>query len=185
MESAAKIEEMTSLFNRYFLIEKVDTFAKNSISGALTSLWRDQYLEEGVQFEYVPGFQEEAKIYLRSFLTEYMNEGVQNMITNGEDNYFMQHFSKMKDLNHGYRCILNQVMDVIKTTVEELDLSPLQFNPSKLQLINLDAVLNKSFDKHKEEKKQNSFKHKCENCNEDISKWDSQAPFFPVHILHQ
>jgi len=184
MEAAAKIEEMTSLFNRHFLIDKADNFAKNSIGGALNSYWRDEFLDNGIQLEYVPNFEEQVKVYLRSFLTEYMNEGVQNMITNGDDKFFMDNFSKMKALNHGYRCLLNMVMDVIKSTINELDYSSLRFDVDKLQLVNLNEVLNRAFDRHKDEKKQNSFKHTCECTTEDISKWNSEEPFFPVHILY-
>jgi len=158
-------------------------FAKQAVYGGLSALWKTKFWQDKVRFEEVPGYQSKAKTFLRTFLVRYMNEGIVNMITHGQDDYFMENFSLMKaTMNHGYRCLLSLVMVMIKITIDAVDLSQIKFDTKELVFDGLheaiDLVLARFEENNKEPKEHDFFNHKCESTNEDIHQWDPKQPFF-------
>ena len=181
----ALIDQLLIDYQRSTMIQLTDDFARKTVYGALSALWKTK-LKEGIAFEETEDFQAEARKFLRRFLVIYMNEGVENMVTSGEDTYFMENFGRMKGImNHGYRCLLVIVMTIIKLTVNQVDLSEVKFDKEKMDFVNLNEALDKVFARYAEVKQQNFFKHKCESTDEDITQWDPKQPFFPSNYLEE
>jgi len=163
-----------------------NAFAKQAVYGGFSALWKAKFWQDQIKFEEVPGYQAKAKTFLKTFLVKYMNEGIVNMITHGQDDYFMENFSLMKaTMNHGYRCLLSLVMIMIKITIGAVDLSQVKFDTKELVFDGLHEAIDKVLERFEggQKKEHDFFNHKCESTNEDIHQWDPQQQFFPDNFL--
>jgi tetratricopeptide (TPR) repeat protein len=160
------------------LIDLIDDFSKNSITGMLRGLWKVHYAQTKERLETVPDFEITVSQRIISFIPQYFNQGIEQMVTNGPDKYFYEQFSKMKStLNHGYRCLFHIVMNNTMTAFKSLDLKRLVFFPQILDFANADQLLDEHFDSVKASKFE-LLSHTCGYKDEDITQWDPKEPFY-------
>ena len=173
------MEQEKSLTNkRYQLIDLLNTFSENTITGLIRGYWKAVYVFQGLKSQPDKKIAIQLKNFINHYLITYYNTGVKNMVTEGEDTYFIEEFSKMKNvLDHGYRCLLNMSIMITVSMLARLDISELKFDYSKLDFVNLKEKFN-AICKENRDKLASELHDSCGYKGEDITKWNPDEPMF-------
>jgi hypothetical protein len=162
------------------LVKLMEDFISKTLHGCVRGAWKTYFILNGVKLEDLNLAESFVRPKVTMFLADYFNEGVRNMVTNGPDPYFMEEFTKMKEvLNHGYRCLLIIMFNLTQLVFGKMNLNQLKFDLKKWEFTNYDEILEKIFEKTRKTLIDN-VSHKCDNSNEDITKWDPEEKLFLV-----
>lgn len=179
------MQEEILLEKKEELVKLIDKFIYDTLFGALRGLWKGFYIMQGSKIEDMPNGVNIVQGYITQWLPTYFNQGVYNMVTGGEDTYFMEKFTEMKKtLNHGYRCLLNIVFLSTFGVFTKIDLKQLRFDEQKMDFINFHELVTPLFEARMEEKIA-SVNHDCGSGDEDITKWDPNEKIFRTEITYK
>ena len=102
-------------------IDEFKNFAKNTISGQESGLYKSLYLHK-IEIENVDNIRSDVvKILLQYTIMDYLNGCYKSLILKNDD-YVLTSFEKMKkEKNHSDICLLNILFVIIRSAITDID----------------------------------------------------------------